>query len=168
MSLRSLMTNYAEYNLWANETLVNWLKTKPQDIFQAEVPSSFPSILKTLNHIWAVEEFWHSVVAEEAPNGSRYGNQNPEIEEVCAGIIIESQVLHHYVSRLSEADLLQKVHLDTPWVSGEMPRFEFLQHVFNHSTYHRGQLVTIGRVLGLTDAPMTDYNYFNLARVARN
>ncbi len=63
----------------------------------------------------------------------------------------------------TEDDLLEKVYLDTPWVKGEMPRYEFLQHVFNHSTYHRGQVVTIGRNIDITDAPMTDYNFFNMA-----
>ncbi|MFB6801427.1 DinB family protein [Peribacillus butanolivorans] len=31
----------------------------------------------------------------------------------------------------------------------------------NHSTYHRGQIITIGRNVGLTDAPMTDFNIYN-------
>lgn len=163
MSLQHLMINYTAYNAWANESLINWLKTKSQDVFQAEVPSSFPSILKTLNHIWAVEEFWHSVLAEEALKSSRYGAEDLQVEAVIEGVVAESQALMNYVSTLSEAALLEEVHLDTPWVSGEMPRFEFLQHVLNHSTYHRGQIITIGRVLGLTDAPMTDYNFFNMA-----
>lgn len=163
MSLQHLMTNYTAYNAWANESLVNWLKTKNQEVFESEVPSSFSSILKTLNHIWAVEEFWHSVLAKEAFKSSRYGAEDLQVDAVIEGIVAESQALMNYVSTLSEAELLEEVHLDTPWVSGEMPRFEFLQHVLNHSTYHRGQIITIGRVLGLTDAPMTDYNFFNMA-----
>jgi uncharacterized damage-inducible protein DinB len=35
-------------------------------------------------------------------------------------------------------------------------------HCMNHSTYHRGQIVTMGRNLGFTDAPMTDYNFYNV------
>lgn len=163
MSLQHLMTNYTAYNAWANETMVNWLKTKPQEVFESEVPSSFSSILKTLNHIWAVEEFWHSVLAEDEIKSSRYMDQDLYVDKVTHGIVQESQFLLDYVKTLSEADLLQEVQLDTPWVSGKMPRFEFLQHVLNHSTYHRGQVITIGRVLGLTDAPMTDYNFFNMA-----
>lgn len=163
MNLQHLMTNYTAYNAWANETMVNWLKTKPQEVFESEVPSSFSSILKTLNHIWAVEEFWHSVLEQEPLKSGRYGDTNLQVDAVTEGILAESQSLLNYVSSLSEAELLQEVQLDTPWVSGKMPRFEFLQHVLNHSTYHRGQVITIGRVLGLIDAPMTDYNFFNMA-----
>ncbi len=41
------------------------------------------------------------------------------------------------------------------------PLVQYGLHVFNHSTYHRGQIVTIGRGLGYKDAPMTDYNFYN-------
>src|SRR5690242_11895194 len=47
-----LMKNYANYNLWANTTLVRWLKSKPAAELEQEVASSFPSIKLTLLHIW--------------------------------------------------------------------------------------------------------------------
>ena len=31
-----------------------------------------------------------------------------------------------------------------------------------HLCLHRGQLTTIGRNLGLTDVPTTDYNFYNM------
>jgi len=34
--------------------------------------------------------------------------------------------------------------------------YEILSHVFNHSTYHRGQLVTLFRQVGFTDVTSTD------------
>jgi uncharacterized damage-inducible protein DinB len=163
MSLQKLMTNYAAYNLWANETLVEWLRTKPAEVFELAVPSSFPSILKTFNHILAVEEFWHSVVAETELKNARYMATDIELEEVISALLAQSQALVDFANTLSEKELLKEVDLDTPWVKGKKPRYEFLQHVFNHSTYHRGQIITIGRNIGLTDAPMTDYNFFNMA-----
>jgi uncharacterized damage-inducible protein DinB len=33
-------------------------------------------------------------------------------------------------------------------------------HVFNHGTYHRGQLVTMLRQVGVTEIPQTDYIAF--------
>jgi uncharacterized damage-inducible protein DinB len=32
-----------------------------------------------------------------------------------------------------------------------------IHHCMNHSTYHRGQIVTIARNLELTDPPSTDF-----------
>jgi len=36
------------------------------------------------------------------------------------------------------------------------------QHCINHGTYHRGQIITIARNIGITDPPTTDYNYYNM------
>ena len=47
-----------------------------------------------------------------------------------------------------------------PWAEATRGRFDFIQHAMIHSTYHRGQLITIGRHLGYVDAPMTDYNFY--------
>jgi uncharacterized damage-inducible protein DinB len=160
----ALVTNYAGYNLWANQTLIEWLNTKPAELFAKEVPSSFSGILKTLNHIWATEEFWYAVMSGHAPgNNNRYYAQDLNTNEVIQGLLEQSATLFDFVNTLSETALLQKVYLDAPWVKSEMPRYEFLHHVLNHSTYHRRQIVTIGRNLKFTDAPMTDYNFFNMA-----
>jgi uncharacterized damage-inducible protein DinB len=56
----------------------------------------------------------------------------------------------------------EEVAFTSPWISGKAARSEYLLQVLNHSTYHRGQVITIGRNVGLTDAPMTDYNFYLL------
>jgi uncharacterized damage-inducible protein DinB len=38
----------------------------------------------------------------------------------------------------------------------EMPHYQVFAHIFNHSTYHRGQLVTMLRQVGFTDVGSTD------------
>ncbi len=37
------------------------------------------------------------------------------------------------------------------------PYWELLQHLYNHATFHRGQVVTILRQLGVTTIPSTDF-----------
>ena len=58
--------------------------------------------------------------------------------------------------------LLKKVKVESPWFKSDLPKYEYFQHLIIHGTYHRGQIVTIGRNIGITDAPMTDYNYYNV------
>jgi uncharacterized damage-inducible protein DinB len=36
-------------------------------------------------------------------------------------------------------------------------RADAIHHCMNHSTYHRGQIVTIARSLGIIDPPSTDF-----------
>ena len=42
----------------------------------------------------------------------------------------------------------------------KMPVYQMLHHVFNHATYHRGQLVTMLRQLGIDKVPSTDFSAF--------
>lgn len=161
------MTNYSEYNQWANETLILWLSGKSEADFYKKVDSSYPSIALTLNHILAVQEFWYSVISETEPEGQRYIHTEVDHAEVFAQLLRQSARFNTCISAFSEADLLKEIHLDTPWVKGTLARYEFIQHVFNHSTYHRGQVISIGRNLGYEDAPMTDYNFYNMAVLQR-
>jgi len=157
------MTKYAGYNLWANQTLVEWLKSKPAELWDQEVPSSFSSIAKTIVHIWDTERFWLSVLKGVPPPPSfRFHGYEGTAAEAMDQLIVQSQEFEAYVTTLWESDLEKECFLDTPWVKGTLPRFEFIHHCLNHSTYHRGQLITIGRNVELTDAPMTDYNFYNM------
>lgn len=163
MSFQKMISNVAAYNLWANETLVNWLRTKPEDQLQEEIASSYSGILKTLNHIWAVEQFWQMVISNAGWSGeARYSATEFHAEEILPGLVAQSKSICETVQSLSEEALSEVVNVDFPWVKGAQPRYELILHAFNHSTYHRGQVTSIGRRLGYTDAPMTDYNFYNM------
>lgn len=158
--LATFMQDYASYNLWANEQLALWLLTKPATVLDREVPSSFSSIRKTLLHIRDTERYWLSVLRPD----TLVTPEEPEPLTMGAlfdSIIRQSAEIVAFINTLDETAIKASCYLDSPWVQGTRPRFEFIQHMINHSTYHRGQVVTIGRNAGLTDAPMTDFNYYN-------
>ncbi len=163
MNLPSLVKDYAAYNLWANQALVSWLKTKPAHALEREVASSFSSIKQTLVHIWDTETWWLGILQGLNPK-SNYGRVfDGKPEEVFAGIVKLSEEFAAYVATLSEASLQEICPFSIPYVGDfARPRFEMIQHCMNHSTYHRGQIITIGRNAGLTDAPMTDFMFYLL------
>ncbi len=161
MSLKKIMSNYADYNLWVNQQFVNWLSTKSDELLHKEVPSSYSSIIKTLNHIWATEEYWYSIIAETSEFDKR---ENVELvtEEILKGLINRSTQLAELIKSFSEEELTKKIKIESPWFECELPKCDYLLQVINHGTYHRGQIVTIGRNIGITDATNTDYNFYNV------
>lgn len=54
--------------------------------------------------------------------------------------------------------------IESPWFQCNLPKYDYLMQVINHGTYHRGQIVTIGRNIGITDATNTDYNFYNVVK----
>ena len=166
MSLKKLMTNYADYNLWVNQQFVSWLSTKSDELLHKELPSSYSSIIKTLNHIWATEEYWFSIIAETSEFDKR-DNVELVTEEIFKGLLNRSTQLTELIKSLSEEELTKKVKIESPWFQCELPKCDYLLQVINHGTYHRGQIVTIGRNIGITDATNTDYNFYNVVNTSK-
>ncbi len=166
MSLKKLMTNYANYNLWVNQQFVNWLSPKSDELLHKELPSSYSSIIKTLNHIWATEEYWYAIIAETPEFDAR---ENVELvtDEVLKGLVNRSTQLAQLIASLSEEELSKKVEIESPWFQCDLPKYDYLMQVINHGTYHRGQVVTIGRNIGITDASNTDYNFYNVVNAPK-
>ncbi len=51
-----------KYNVWANEQIINHLKTRSPDTYQKEVKSVFSSVSKALSHIYLVEHIWLDIL----------------------------------------------------------------------------------------------------------
>lgn len=160
MSLSKLMKNYTQYNAWVNEQYKIWLEKKPEALLKQEVPSSYTSILSTLNHIWAAQEFYSMVIGEKSDHVQRYMVQEFKKDEILEGLDKNSKELAAYVQSCDDKDLEKSIHIKNEWLDCNYPKYEYIQHVINHGTYHRGQVVTIGRNLGITDAPMTDFIFY--------
>lgn len=163
MSLKKIMLNYADYNLWVNQQFVNWLSPKSDELLYAEVPSSFSTIMKTFDHIWSTEEYWFSVISETAPTERKAENELSR-DQIFEGLLNSSAKLKQFIHSLSEEDLVKEVKITNPWFECELPISEYLIQVINHGTYHRGQIVTMGRNIGITDASNTDYNFYNVVK----
>lgn len=79
-------------------------------------------------------------------------------EAVCDGLLENAAVLAKYVQTQTSAyfdELCDFRLLDG--TEDRRQRAEMLLHCLQHSTYHRGQLVTMGRALGIINPPKTDY-----------
>ncbi|RZJ49532.1 MAG: damage-inducible protein DinB [Chryseobacterium sp.] len=122
----------------------------------------YSSISKTLLHIWETEEYWYSVIAETA--FERKENVALSTREIFEGLLQSSTKLAECIKSLSEEELSKEIKIENPWFQCELPLSEYLLQVVNHGTYHRGQIVTIGRNIGITDASNTDYNFYNVVK----
>ena len=161
MHLQKLVTNYSAYNEWATIKIVDWLKTLEEDIPKKTSPSSYNSIDLTLQHILKAQRFWLAFISEEETSHFNWTNSEGETAEIMEKLRSVSTQMKENFSAFDEAALTQTLQLNMPWKKNELPRYEYILHVINHSSYHRGQIVTIARALGITvNIPNTDYNFF--------
>ena len=163
MSLKNLISNYSAYNAWANHRIVTWLSTVDQDLLYKQTPSSYTSLDYTMQHILRTQRYWLLFVSEEDASRNNWSIREGEVENIMTELIEVSEEMKKRFSSFSEDDLLKVLHLRSDWAQNDLPRYEYIQHIINHGTFHRGQIVTIARAIGIRDGIVnTDYNFFNM------
>jgi len=163
MSLKNLISNYSAYNAWANHRIVTWLSTVDQDLLYKQTPSSYTSLDYTMQHILRTQRYWLLFVSEEDASRNNWSIREGEVENIMTELIEVSEKMKKRFSAFSEDDLLKVLHLRSDWAQNDLPRYEYIQHIINHGTFHRGQIITIARAIGITDGIVnTDYNFFNM------
>lgn len=158
MTLDGFQKDQAVFNLWANTRIISWLKPQSPELLAQELSSSFSSIRLTLLHIWDAEEVWLDRLQGKIPAEALHEDYVGPIAPVFEGLLSNSTALAAYIHTLSHDDLMEVCHFQKMDGSPDSrPRFEMIHHCLNHSTYHRGQIVTMARTLGMTDPPTTDF-----------
>lgn len=158
MTLDTLLKDYTSYNLWANERIIHWLKTKPTEKMSYYVASSFPSLRATLLHIWAAEDIWLHRLQQISPTEFISNSFQGSDSELFERLLQNSESFKNFVQRQSaEFFELTISYKHTSGKQFEQFSAEIILHCMQHSTLHRGQIITIARNLEITDPPKTDY-----------
>lgn len=159
--MKELLVEYAAYNTWANQLMIDAMLSLQDTQIDKIINSSFQSVRATAYHSWSAEDMWlqrlghvtDTVWAESIFKGS--------FADACSNWLVSSKALEHYVNTQYEEALKSILNFKDLKNNGHsMPVFQVLQHVFNHATYHRGQLVTMLRQAGETKIPRTDFIEF--------
>lgn len=161
MSLHQIINSNLGYNTWANNQIAQWLKTLDESLLYAYADSSFSSIDLTVQHIHRVERFWSAFIHEADISDFDWTVFENQATQNLGDLVNQSLQMQQSMSHFDESQLNQPLNLDTPWSKNNQARFHYIFHMLNHSTYHRGQIVSIARQLGVTEGiPGTDYNFF--------
>lgn len=157
------------YNHWATNRLVEFLKEQDEKILTTEVVNSFSSILKTLYHIWDAQLIWFFRIGGGDIEFMPSSKLNEPIEEYFPKLVANCAEWINYLEGKSEAFFESECEFFT--MSGEKSKkkaSQIIQHCMNHATYHRGQIITLCKQLGINEVVSTDYiafvaEYENLA-----
>ena len=149
--LRALIDQYSAYDLWANTLFVRRLDREPDELLDRETPSSFPSLRATILHMRNAEAAWLARIT---------GAQQkwPASEETnISDLLTHSVRMRDHVAGMNDAAMQRIIaYTDIKGNNHQQAAWQMLMHCFNHSTYHRGQLVTMMRSLGMEEIPHSD------------
>ncbi len=160
--MKELLLQYAAYNVWANKLMIDAMQKLDATALDQEIVSSFPSLRATVLHCWSAEYVWlQRLQLAEKPVWVQnefmgtFEEANSEWQKVSAALL-------QFVEKQYDDKALQHVlqFYDLKKESHKMPVYQVLQHVFNHCSYHRGQLVTMLRQVEVKEIPRTDFIVF--------
>ncbi len=154
------------YTTWANDRVLDAVAELDAAAFTKDLGSSFPSVRETLVHLLAVDWVWLARWQGESPTGMPDSWDLSSFAAIRAKWTEVQRARTAFVAALSDADLERPVAYRTRKGEAHVnPYGEMLRHVVNHTTHHRGQLVTMLRQLGRS-APDTDLIVFYWQRAA--
>ena len=153
------------YTEWANARVLEAAEKLPPAELLRDVHISYKSILGTLLHMagaeWLWLERWHgtSPVGPDVWAGWRADDARSlrQVREQWQPVL---QRRNAYLDGISDADLSRE--LGYRRFTGEaysLPLGQQMQHVVNHATLHRGQVVGMIRQLGVAP-PSTDLLFY--------
>lgn len=159
--MKKIFVQIAQYNQWANSRLITLIKSLPEEMITQHVVSSFPNLRLTMLHLWNAESvWWQRMKLEEniyLPM-EKFGGSH---EELYTNWKAQSKQWTDWLENASEAAITHEfIYNDSKKIRYKQHVFEVVQQLFLHQSYHRGQMVTILRQLGVTEIPSTDFIFF--------
>jgi uncharacterized damage-inducible protein DinB len=157
--LLPIVRHLIAHTIWADRQHLDALAVVRGDDLTRDTGSSFPSLLATMGHVLGAERVWLTRFVGRPghlPTLSRVGGY----AELRAGFEELWPELESYTAGLTEEELGRPLTwTNTKGVTRTQPLWSPLVHFASHSSYHRGQVVTMLRQLGYA-APGTDLIYF--------
>ena len=154
MQIDDIRTLY-RYNQWANQRLLAAVRLLPASEFTRDLRASFGSVKGTLVHVLAGEWNWLHWWQGKPSSKLRGSEDFADAEALASAFPSLEREQWDFISGLTD-DLLRapcKVR------ASEYALALLMQHLVNHSTYHRGQAATLLRQLGHAPPP-TDFRLF--------
>ena len=155
MTIRDTVTLY-DYDKWATELQLNAVSNLSDSQYTKDLGSSHGGIRGTLVHTLAAQRVWLTRWQGETSTNLIGVDELPTFASLNDRWGALRNELDAFVGSLTEEELQQPLaYKDLKGNPYSQPLVYQMQHLVNHSTYHRGQITTMLRQLGVVP-PSTD------------
>ena len=153
----AFLQRLVDYNYWARDRIFDAVATLTTEQYSRPMGNSFSSIRETLVHVYSADWVWLSRWHGVSPTAGLSADQWPDLASLVTSWRDLETKVRAVVEGVTDAGV-DKV-IDYKLLSGQPGQSPFsgmVQHVVNHGTYHRGQVTTMLRQMGLAAPKSTD------------
>jgi uncharacterized damage-inducible protein DinB len=160
-----------EYDRWANNRVLQAASILSAEEFTRDLGGSLRSVRDTLMHIVRCEEGWLTCWKEPSPSSTfvmdfwtrHHAAYNPDAFPDLAAVQLKWAEVEReqveFVNRVTNESLGQSLTRMLPVRTTQISLAHLMQHLANHSTYHRGQVALMMRQLA-AEPLATDFAVF--------
>ena len=154
-----------DYHYWATHRLLDAVGVLSAEDYTRPLGGSFGCIRDTVVHVLLADEIWCARWEGRPISGFEPYDSVPDVPAARARWRALEPVVHALVDELGEDGLQRtfsyRLRNGTP---GTSTYTQVMQHVVNHGSYHRGQVVTLLRQIGAAPPASLDLVAFHRLR----
>ncbi|HLP29385.1 MAG TPA: DinB family protein [Candidatus Didemnitutus sp.] len=141
------LQRFLDYNLWANARLSENIASVPSSSIEQLPLAPFGSIHETLRHVIGAENIWLDRIMGQSPTNFLAITEGRTLDELREMLVDISGRWVEYASAGSETANIFSVDGVITYSTTKGDVFEqaipdVVLHMVNHSTYHRGQVMS--------------------------
>jgi uncharacterized damage-inducible protein DinB len=138
-----------EYTIWANHRVMRAAALLSVADFRKDMGSSLGGVRGTLAHTMGAEWIWLERFKGISPTQGFDEGEFPDVIALRDRWVTIEEHRAAWLRGLGKDDPAEKIrYKNIQGQAFEQPLWSLVQHVANHSTYHRGQVITMLRLLG--------------------
>ena len=158
-----------DFHYWARDRVLDAAARLTPEQFTREMTGSFKSVRATLVHLYWADWAWYQIWHGSFPDGPLSTDQFTDLESIRRAWEEHEAQVRAFVRAQRGTDVHRAVHYTRPDGSaGAFALAHMVQHVVNHSSYHRGQVTMMMRQLGVEPPESTDLiRYYREVAISR-
>ena len=151
------LRNLVDYQYWARDRMLAAVAPLTPEQYTRDLGNSFKSIRDTMVHLYGAEWIWFERWQGTSPMTLLDPTEFPDVPTLSAAWREMEPRVRAFVDALGEEGVERRF----PYTlingkSSESVFWQMLQHVVNHGSYHRGQVTTMLRQIGMAPPKSVD------------